>query len=150
MPRRFWLYVARRQPALQQKCTQPHLLIWWAVVCVTHTQTDIEKFLVLWNCFGTDYTCVALVLACVRVFGASCCAFSERCLVCALLQNFSSEVTGHWNDTEKICMTRVRNDMYTVIQTRCRCRTSLERTVCTTPRPTVMLSARVFKEKVPS
>ena len=90
-----------------------------------------------------------LRLRCARVFSASMCAFSEHYLVCALLQNFSCE---HWNDTEKICMTRVSNDKYNgknVTQTRCRCRTSLERTVCTTPQPTVTLSARVFKEKVP-
>ena len=38
--RSFQVYVARCQPALQQKCAQQHLLVWWAVVCVTHKQTN--------------------------------------------------------------------------------------------------------------
>ena len=96
--------VARCQPALQQKCAQQHLLVWWAVVCVTHTQKHILKI----------HGDMELVWYRLRL----------RCL-----QKFSLDVTGRWNDTEKICMVRVGNDKYNpsnVTQTRCRCRTSLK------------------------
>ena len=132
------------------KRVQQHLLVWWAVVCVTHTNI-LEKLMVLWNCFVTDYTFVAFVLARAKVFfGASICAFwnADWWVLCCRI--YPLKVTGHWNDTEKICMILVCNDMCNsrnVVQTRCRCRTCLERNVCTTPRPAVMLSARVFKEK---
>ena len=64
------------------------------------------------------------------------------CVLCCRM--YPLKVTGHWNVTEKICMTRACNDMMcnsrNVVQTRCCCRTCLERNVCTTPRPTVVLS----------
>ena len=53
----------------------------------------------------------------------------KRCLVCALLQNFSFEGTGRWNNTEKLCMAHAGDDKHNksnVTQTRCRCRKSLE------------------------
>ena len=89
VPGRFWVYVARCQPALQQKCAQQHLLVWWAVVCATHTQRHIEKFMVLWYCFGTDYAFVALVQACARVFWCQyLCLFGTLPGVCSAAEFF--------------------------------------------------------------
>ena len=94
------------------------------------------------RCFCADACKVFLV----PVFGA----FRNAAWSVLCCRIYPLKVTGHWNVTEQMCMTRVCNDMCNsrnVVQTRCRCRRCLERNVCTTSQPTVMLSARVFNEK---
>ena len=146
----FWFMLQGVDPPCNKVRTAALACLVGCCECKTHTNI-LEKIMVLWNCFGTGYTFVAFVLTRAKVFLVPVFVLFRNAAWCVLCcRIYPLKVTGHWNDTEKICMIRVCNDMCNsrnVVQTRCRCRTRLERNVCTTPRPTVMLSARVFNEK---
>ena len=141
----FWFTLRGVDPPCNKVRTAALACLIGSCVCNTHKHWTFHGIMELFwyrlhlRWFCADACKVFLVAVFVPFRNAA------WCMLCCII--YPLKVTGHWNDTEKICMIRVCNDMCNsrnVVQTRCRCRTCLERNVCTTPRPTVMLSARVF------